>query len=184
MIAFIMTIENEEDRDKVTEIYRLYSGTMLYIANSILKEIYLAEDAVSEAFLKIIDNLEKIDIVDCYRTRGFAVIIVRNVAIDMLRKQEKKQVVSFEEYGEDIGYEELAFDNITVKEACDKIMGCIEGLRKDYSDILYLKLEFDCSYEEIGKILNISPENAKMRLFRARKSLMKKLNKEGEYCGR
>jgi hypothetical protein len=34
---------------------------------------------------------------------------------------------------------------------------------------------FDCSYEEIGKILSIRPENAKMRLFRARKALNKKL---------
>lgn len=183
MIAFIMTIENEEDRDKITEIYKLYSGTMLYIANSILNEIHLAEDVVSEAFIKIIDNLEKIDEVDCYRTRGFVVIITRNVAIDMLRKQRKHQTVSFEEHDEDIGYEELAFDNISIKESCDKIMSCIKDLKEDYSDILYLKLEFDCSYEEIGKILSISPENAKMRLFRARKALRKKLKKEGEYYG-
>jgi RNA polymerase sigma-70 factor, ECF subfamily len=182
LIAFIMTIEAKEDRDKVADIYRLYSGTMLYMANSVLNEIHLAEDAVSEAFIKIIDNIEKIDTVDCYRTRGFVVIIVRNVAIDILRKQRRNQIVSFGERNEDFGYEELAFDNISVKEACFKIISSIEGLKKEYSDILYLKLEFDCSYEEIGKILSISPENAKMRLFRARKALKKELKREEDYC--
>lgn len=181
MLAFIMTIENERDRDKVTEIYELYSGTMLYIANTILNEVHLAEDAVSEAFIKIIDNLEKINIVNCYQTRGFVVIIVRNVAIDMLRKQKKKQIVPLEEDDYDLSYEEPAFDNFSVKEACDKIKNCIGNLKKNYSDILYLKVEFDCSFEEIGKILGISTENAKMRLSRARKALKKELKKEGVY---
>lgn len=177
----MMTIENEEDRDKLTEIYRLYSGTMLYIANRILNEIHLAQDAVSEAFIKIIDNLEKIDEVDCYRTRGFVVIITKNVAIDMFRKQKKSHLVSFEERDEDIGYEEMAFDNISIKESCNTVINCIKDLKEDYASILYLKLEFDCTYEEIGKILSISPENAKMRLFRARNALKKKLKKDTEY---
>jgi DNA-directed RNA polymerase specialized sigma24 family protein len=54
-----MTIENEDDRGKVTELYRCYSRTMLYIAKGILHDNSLAEDALSEAFIHIIDNLEK-----------------------------------------------------------------------------------------------------------------------------
>ncbi len=113
MLAFMMTIENDRDRDKVTEIYKRYSGTMLYIANSILHEIHLAEDAVSEAFIKIISNLEKIDTVDCYRTRGFGAIIVRNVANDMLRKQRNNNIIPFEDYDDYLGYEEPAFDDFS-----------------------------------------------------------------------
>lgn len=176
----MLTIENERDRDKMTEIYNLYRGTMLYIANSILNEIHLAEDAVSEAFIKIMNNLDRINIVNCYRTRGFVVIIVRNVAIDMLRHR-KKQIVPLEDYDDYLGYEEMAFDNFSIKEACNKIISCIGRLKKNYSDILYLKIEFDCSYEAIGKILGISPENAKMRLCRARKALKKELKKEENY---
>ncbi len=184
MIAVLMTIEDDRDRDKVTEIYKLYSGTMLYIAKNILHEIHLAEDAVSEAFIKIIDNLEKIDTVDCYRTRGFVVIIVRNVAIDMLRKQKDNYTIPLENYDDYLGYEEPAFNNFSAKEACDKIVSCIARLNKNYSDILYLKIELDCSYEKMGKILGISQENAKMRLCRARKALIEELKKEGINCDR
>lgn len=83
MLAFIMAMKTEEDREKAAEIYRLYRGTMLYTAKSILHETHLAEDAVSEAFIKIINNLEKINVIDCYQTRGFIVIIVRNTSIDL-----------------------------------------------------------------------------------------------------
>lgn len=59
MFVLIMAIENERDREKAAALYGLYRGTMLYTAKSILQEPRLAEDAVSDAFLKIIDNLEK-----------------------------------------------------------------------------------------------------------------------------
>lgn len=173
-------LKDEKDRDKVAEIYKGYSKTMLYAANYILKEIHLAEDAVSEAFIKIIDNLEKIDQVDSYRTRAFIMIIVRNTAIDMFRKQKKNQTVSLNECNYDLGYEESAFDQFSVREACEKIGKGIAKLSKNYSDILYLKIEMDCSYEEMGKILGISRENAKMRLYRARKALKEELRKERE----
>lgn len=179
MLAFLLTIDNEDDRDKITKLYQLYSGTMLYIANSILQDIHLAEDAVSEAFIKIMNNLEKIDDINSYRTRGFIVIIVRNVAFDLLRKRKRVQLLPLDDYSENMTYTEPAFDNLTTKEACDILTRCINSLNKNYSDILYLKMELDCSYEEIGNILNISPDNAKIRLHRARKALKILLQKEG-----
>jgi RNA polymerase sigma-70 factor (ECF subfamily) len=157
---------------------------MLYIADGILHDIHLAEDAVSEAFIKIIKNLEKINPADCYRTRGFVVIIVRNVALDMLKSRKRSRTIPIEDYSDSIGYEEPDYNNITAKEACEKITGCINRLNKNYSDVLYLKTEFDCSYEEIGKMLGISQANVKTRLSRARKALIAELKKEDDCCDR
>ena len=61
MLSIIMAIENDDDREKAAELYKLYSSTMLYIARSILHDHYLAEDAVVEAFIRIINNLNKIN---------------------------------------------------------------------------------------------------------------------------
>lgn len=180
MFALIMAIESEGDREKATALYELYCGTMLYIAKSILQEPHLAEDAVSEAFIKIIDNLEKIKTIDCYQTRGFIVIIVRNTSIDILRQKKRNQEIPFEEYMVVANYEESVLDEVSAREACNKIAESITKLNKTYSDILYLRIEMDYSYEEIGKLLGISRENAKMRLSRARKALKEQLRKEGD----
>ena len=181
MFALIMAIENEEDREKAAALYKLYCGTMLYIANSILKEPHLAEDAVSKAFLKIIHNLEKIKTIDCYQTRGFVVIIVRNTAYDILRQRNRNKTIPFEEYMVSSISEEPVLDKVSAREACNKIAECITKLNKNYSDILYLKIEMDYSYDEIGEILGISRENAKMRMSRAGKALKKLLRKEGDF---
>lgn len=173
-----MTIDNENDRELATELYKQYSSTMLYIANSILHDIHLAEDAVSEAFIKIINNLDKINIDDCYRTRGFVVIIVRNIALDMLRKKKRSKETMVDYYDDSIPYEESNFENITVEEAYQKVIRCIGRLNKNYSDILYLKIEFDYSYKEIGNLLGITQGNVKTRLSRARKALKIELDKE------
>ena len=70
MIVLAMAIENHDDREKAAEIYRLYSTTMFRIAKGILHDTHLAEDAVSEAFVRIIDNLEKINLSDRNKTKG------------------------------------------------------------------------------------------------------------------
>ena len=184
MLALMMIMETEEDREKAAEIYRLYRGTMLYTAKSILHEAHLAEDAVSEAFIKIINNLEKINVIDCYQTRGFIVIIVRNTSIDLLRRQSRSQTIPFEDYKEYPNSQEPIIDDVTAREACDRIAGCIARLNKNYSDILYLKIEMGYSYEEIAEILGITRENAKMRLSRARRALKEQLRKEEDHDDR
>ncbi|WP_347488506.1 sigma-70 family RNA polymerase sigma factor [Desulfoscipio sp. XC116] len=184
MLALITTIENKDDRYKATQIYKLYRGTMLYIANSILHEPHLAEDAVSEAFIRIIDNLEKIDTIDDRKTRAFVVIIVRNISLDLLRRQNRNQTKPLEDYIGYSEYNEPVFDDIAARDACDKIAKSIARLNKNYSDILYLKMGSEHSNKEIAKILGISQENVKMRLSRARKALKKQLKKEGDFYGR
>lgn len=178
MIAFIMTIENEDDRRKATDLYERYGRTMLYIARGILKDHSLAEDAVSEAFVRIIDNLEKINAEDCYRTKGFVVVIVRNVALNMLRSQNRHQLLPYEDFEEYAGTAEPVFETVSVREACAKITEAISGLNKSYSDILYLRYEMEYTGDEIARILGVSPENARMRLSRARRALLDRLRKE------
>jgi hypothetical protein len=54
---------------------------MFYIANQILKDDYLSEDAVEQTFVKIIENLDNISDVDCHKTKSYIVIMVRNCSI-------------------------------------------------------------------------------------------------------
>lgn len=183
MIALIMLIENEDDRQKAAEIYRQHGSTMLYTARSLLHDNNLAEDAVSEAFIRIIENLDKIDLTDCYRTRGFAVIIVRHVSLNMLKRKTRDKTIPFED---DVDFTEsrnVVFDYISIKEACSRIAEAITGLDKKYSDVLYLKIEMDYSNEEISKMLGISQDNVRMRLSRARRVLKEQLRKEEIYNG-
>ncbi len=180
MLAVITTIKTEDDRRKAEKIYELYSGTMLHIAISILHKTHLAEDAVSEAFVRIINHLEKIEEPDCDRTRGFVVIIVRNIAYDVLRQNKNHSESELLENVDYTDVKEPVFENISAKEACNEIAQAIDKLPKPYADIIYLKAVYEYSHQQIAALLNISDENVKTRLHRARSALKKILLGEGE----
>ena len=56
MLVLMMLIDSEEDRSKFEIIYKSYRNLMFYIAKIILGSDADAEDAVQEAFLRIIDR--------------------------------------------------------------------------------------------------------------------------------
>ena len=60
MMSFHLSIiDTEEDKTKFEVIYEKYHKLMFYVANQILKDNYLAEDAVHDSFVKFIENLDK-----------------------------------------------------------------------------------------------------------------------------
>ena len=179
MLAVIMMVQDEQERNKVEQIYNRYYSMMFYIAKGILHDEHLAEDAVSEAFIRIINNIDKIGKVDCYQTRGFVVILVRNISIDMLRRIKKEQILSLDDVREPVDNIDPVFENASIKDACEKIIDCINRMsNKNYADILHLKIGYGYSNEEISEILNITTDNIKVRLSRARKALIKQMQTE------
>ncbi|RRH15882.1 RNA polymerase sigma factor, partial [Clostridioides difficile] len=81
-----------EERIKFEEIYIKYKKLMFYVANQILKDDVLAEDAVHSSFLKIIDNLDKVNDVNSPKTKGFVVIIVKRISINIYNRRKKEEI--------------------------------------------------------------------------------------------
>ncbi|OMK69243.1 hypothetical protein BER44_004089, partial [Clostridioides difficile] len=49
------------------------------------------EDAVHSSFLKIIDNLDKVNDVNSPKTKGFVVIIVKRISINIYNRRKKRK---------------------------------------------------------------------------------------------
>ena len=91
MLTFYLNlIDSEDKKDKFESLYLKYRKHMKYIAIKILGDEQLAEDAVHNAFLKILNHLNKFQNIDCQETRNLIVIIIRSVSIDMYRKRKKE----------------------------------------------------------------------------------------------
>lgn len=78
MLAYLTLLDTQEGVSKFEQLYKTYKNRMYYIANSILKDSYLAEDAVHNAFLRIINNLEKIEDVDSHKPPYYFVMYSEN----------------------------------------------------------------------------------------------------------
>lgn len=137
---------------------------MFFLGNRILRDEYLAEDAIHQAFLRIIDNLDKIDKIDCHKTKGFVVIIVENIAIDFYRKRKREKTISFDEiefYIKDIKNE----SNLIINDVEEAIL----KLSINYSSVFRLKYSQGYSNREISEILKISEQNVRQRISRGKK---------------
>ena len=180
MIALFLTIENSTVRLKAERLYTQYRYLMFSEANKILNDSYLAEDAVQQAFEKIIKNIEKIDEKNVPSTRNYLVIICRNVSINMYHNKQylnnnSDNIDELEIESRELSPEALTIDKIGV----ERISEAIKNLPDIYRDVLLLKHNYDYSREQIAKELNISFETVKKRLQRAKSLLAKSLMKEG-----
>ena len=180
MLIYLQAIQNESDHNRVETIYRDYCSTMIYIAQGILKDRYRAEDAVSQAFIKIIDNLQKITFYDCNKTRGLIVIIVRNTCYDMLKSEKRTDILPPDEMEEIIdGTEDIPLEHVLSEESISRITECLSKLSDCYKDILRMKYVYEYTNAELSKLLGISEGNVRARLYRARQTLIQEMEKEG-----
>lgn len=171
---YLTLIDTDAEKQKFIIFYEQYRKLMFYIAKEILKDNHLAEDAVQEAFLRIAKNFHKTGTVTSHETKAFAVIITRNVAIDIYNKEKK--ITKLNQYlSESI---ETETDDFTEKTSYKKLLGYILELPEIYRDVLYLNLVYDYQFNEIANLLGISTENARKRAQRGKKILQEKINEE------
>ena len=139
-----------------------------------MKDDHLAEDAVHDAFLRVIKNFTKIGEIDCPRTRAFLVIIVRNVSFSMLEKSKRE--VSFDDavdFTRDSAFVEA---EILDRIECEAIIATLEKLPVQYRDILYLQYVEEYKLTQIAALFDLNQEVVKKRAQRGRKKLIDLLN--------
>ena len=95
----------------------------------------------------------------------------------------KKQPVPIEDDCADIDACDIS-ELIITKETYDRIKKHINSLKSCYREIIFLKFEQDLTYNDIAELLDITPENARKRLERARSQILKLLMEEDDSHGR
>ena len=106
MLLYLSMLDTPEEKDKFTELYEHYQHFCWYIANGILGDVQLAEDAVQDTFLALVRHLDKVEAVESPRTKKFLLTIVKSKAIDILRKEKGEAKPVAEEWQEEVPDEE------------------------------------------------------------------------------
>ena len=124
-----------------------------------------------QAFIAVIENLEKIIEVDSPKTRSYLVIITERKAIDLMRYNNRRQTL---ELNEDIAGVEIPF------EIDNPVATAIAKLPAHYREVLLLRFDNGFTTREIASILSISNSGVRKMIVRAKKALQELLEKEGE----
>lgn len=165
---YLSLVESEEEKQLIEELYNNNKQVMYNIAFKNLHNSSDAEDAVHEAFLRAIKNIEKISHIPSNKQQAYLNVIVRNVSVDMFNKKiDNLSLDEDTEIYDDVILEDEAIGNVNHDLLVKFILSLPQGMR----DVLYLKYFLLMTNKEIERSLNISSSALRNRLFTARKKI-------------
>lgn len=150
------------DTSAFAEIVARCLGPSLAIARRILNDPSLAEDAVQEAFLRVVRRREAY-----IPTQPFAswfYTILRNVCVDTLRRRARQARLVQEASAHQLAQARPADSDTNA-------LDLLASLPKGERDVLVLRIVQDLSFKEVGAAMGISEEAAKKRAQRGLKRL-------------
>ncbi len=163
---------DQNDSEKLSILYRLYEQPMYRIAYAVLHDVSLAEDAVSDAFMKIIPRLHKLGEPDSPKTKAYIVKVIKSVSIDQYRRCRKRYCheQAIDEYALQIPD---ASQDIASFEDSDSLQKALLADLSDADrDMIKLRCLDGLSWKETSQKLSISETTLRKRFERARKRLI------------
>lgn len=176
--GLLAIIDDNEDKQRFEELYYKYRQLMYSVAMNILHNEQSAEEAVQEAFINIAKNFSKVKEINCNQTKGYVVIIVRNVCFNILRKN--RLICEWDTDAHDVEDSGISVEDDTVSKCGVELLErALKMLPQKYYDILYFTAFEEYSLKDAAKLLGITYANAKTRQKRARERLSQILEELG-----
>jgi len=158
----VIRTKPSESEEAFKIIYDRYSGFVHSYALKLLGDRDTAEDVFQDTFIKFYKNV-RYD--DGANIKSYLIRIARNLCYNSIRN--KKQNIPIE----DMEYILQVNINYEKKELLSLINSAMELLDDPYKEIFILREYSNMNYNEIGEIMNITSENAKIRYFRAKQKI-------------
>ena len=150
--------------DSFSELYESYCDEIYKFIYLKIYDTQKAEDITSEVFMKAINSIQSFTIGKWANFRAWLYRIAYNQVVDTYKKQREQ--VSLEEYIES-GFEEDLWKKIDDKEKLKQAFSFLEKEKKDYQDIVIMRVWDWLSYKEISHIIGKSEVNCKKIFSRA-----------------
>ena len=182
MIPLIfLLIEDESDRAFMERVYTQYHRLMYAQALSILGSGDAAEDAVSDAIVKLIEKIDLLRSFDCKKLRSYAVITVRHAAITQYNRGKRQSAFPNDQLEEWPG-SESAEEPLLAKAGVERIQEAIRRLPPREKELMLMKYFRELTDVEIARETGLKPVSVRVHLSRARGRLAELLGggKEGQ----
>ncbi|MBL7152792.1 MAG: sigma-70 family RNA polymerase sigma factor [Phycisphaerae bacterium] len=168
--ALMARFRDRLDKGAFEQLVCHYASPAGAVAGQILDDRTLAEDAVQEAFVRVISKRKQY-IAPSPFSRWFYAIL-RNVCIDMLRKRKRD-----ERLAKEVAEEPGAGLRGAARRAALEEIPLLELLPKRESSVLRLRVVHSMPFKDIAAALEISEEAAKKRGQRGLRKLREKLSR-------
>jgi len=157
---------------KIQKLYEIYEQPMYRIAYAFLHNREMAEDAVSEAFVRIIGKINRLGDAESPKTKSYIVKVIKSTSIGIYRRNKRKYT-----------YEQPIDDNIMqlsdpLTDVEDKIIAgstgeIMNGLEETDRAIVMFRCRYEMPYKEIAQRTSMSEAAVRKRFERAKRRIIK-----------
>ena len=153
-----------------------YAGTLYRVAYSVVRNPSDAEDAVQEAFLRVLRHRDTL--AEVRDQRVWLIRIVWNIVLDRKRRAKTRpETDDVADLARVLPCEGLSAEERTsAAEHHAHVLGCVELLPAKEREVLMLSAFEELNSVEIATVLGISESSVRSRLFRARNLMAELLN--------
>lgn len=186
MAGFLNKREKRGERNQeiFSELYDRYKDEMYRVAYSVLHNEEDSKDAVQNALIRLYKCIENKSLEDNERKiRAFIWTITKNEACNIYQGNQKqwklKSQIALEitAVGQRCGIDPSYY--VISMEQSDEILECLKKINSEYCDIIHLYYYQNFSIKEMAEVYQISERVMTTKLYRARKSVEKEVERYG-----
>ena len=153
-----------------------YAGTLYRVAYSVLRNSADAEDAVQEAFLRVLRHRDTLG--EVRDQRVWLIRIVWNIVLDRKRRAKTRpETDDVSELARVLPSNGLTAEQLAAAaQHHAQVLACVGKLPVKEREVLHLSAFEELSSVEIAQVLGITESSVRSRLFRARNLMADLLN--------
>ena len=180
----ILAIEDDYDREFMTNLFMKYKDVMYRRAYGIVKDPELAEDALQTTIVKLIEKIDLLEKMDPNKLPAYIVSAVETNAINYYHKRKSRQKKAYYNVEDDLILNipdggTLPDDCIIDNETARRLMETLDRLPESEKSILIYKYISEYADVEISNMLGISKGSVRVYLSRAKKHALALMQEEG-----
>lgn len=175
-----MSVNDKMENCEVLEaLFTTYEQQMYRISYRILGNSHQAEDAVADAFERLVPYLADCAGVTDFKTKALVVKITQSAALDIYRKNKREAgIIPLEQYM-DAKASHNPVDEYLELMRCRELLDTImDGLPELYAGVIRMRFFYGLDIGDIARRLSISEDNVYQRIARARKLIKNQIGDE------
>ena len=168
-----------DSSETITALVTEYSATLYRVAYSVMRNSAEAEDAVQEAFLRVLKHRDKLDSILDHRV--WLIRITWNIVLDRKRRSKTRpENDDIADYARILpSKDRRADDSLISSQIHGRILSLIDRLPRKEREALLLSAVEELSTVQIAAVLGTTESSIRSRIFRARRQLSALLDMEG-----